>query len=182
MAKYDESTWRKARNDYEVVGLTYKRIYEEYGISISSLKRKSKEESWERLNDVIKSIDVRASGMLTSVGIRKIKEIREELGENYSVMDEPLILMFATNYQLWLNIEAQIMKEGYTAISSKRTEYLSPAFLAKTQVEKKIITIATQLGISLLSRKKMGIEAGSKKKEASLFDIVDEIEDVKIEL
>ena len=182
MAKYSEETWEAVRHDYEAVGLTYKALHEEYGISISSLKRRSKDHNWERLNNVIKSVDVISSGMLTSTVLRKVKEIREELGENYSAMDEPLILMFASNFQMWLNIEAEIMRTGYTSVSSKGTEYLSPSFLARSQVEKKLITISNQLGISLASRKKMGLESGTKKKSSSLFDIVDEIEEVKIDL
>lgn len=129
--------------------------------------RKPKEKEIIALNNPHKSI-------LGKTATRKIEEIKEELGSQYSPVDEPLIVMYAKSYERYIDLERRLglSVDKIIAVSNKTgSEYLSPLFTATLAIQKNLVTIANQLGLSIASRKKLGL---SFKKEdegqTSIFD------------
>lgn len=115
--------------------------------------------------------------ILGKTALRKIEEIKHELGKNYSNLDEPLIVMYAKSYEHYIKLEGKLAIEGYTIMSPKTGgKYLNPTFSALQSVQKTLVTIANQLGLSMTSRKALGLKLGDgTPKEQSLFDYVEQI-------
>lgn len=157
-------------------------IAKDFGISHTQLNKIVKKEGWTRY---IPAVSVSNSNVeeksphveiLGRTALRKIEEIKHELGENYSNLDEPLIVMYAKSYEHYISLESKLLVEGYTVISPKTGgRYLNPTFSALQSVQKTLVTIANQLGLSMISRKTLGLRLGEKPKEQSLFDYVEQI-------
>lgn len=157
-------------------------IAEEFDTSHTTINKKIKKEGWKRY---VTAVGVSNSNVeeksphveiLGRTALRKIEEIKHELGENYSNLDEPLIVMYAKSYEHYISLESKLLVEGYTVISPKTGgRYLNPTFSALQSVQKTLVTIANQLGLSMISRKTLGLRLGEKPKEQSLFDYVEQI-------
>jgi len=183
--------WDLIRSEYEETPKSERLIAEEHGIAhgtIQTRRRKDKKagDEWIRKNhvDIVKDkalINSRKP-ILNQTGLRKIEEIKLELGENYSVLDEPLVIAFALNYQKWVDVQYELVGKSSIAESSKGTEYISPYESLAKMYESAFIKIAGQLGLSLASRKRMKLNPKSDTEEASLFDIVDELGECDVDV
>lgn len=158
-------------------------IAKDFGISHTQLNKIVKKEGWPRY---VPAVGVSSSEVenikphveiLGRTALRKIEEIKHELGDKYSNLDEPLIVMYAKSYEHYISLEGKLAIEGYTIMSPKTGgRYLNPTFSALQSVQKTLVTIANQLGLSMISRKTLGIKLGDgKPKEESLFEYVDRI-------
>lgn len=119
--------------------------------------------------------------ILGPIAIRKIKEVKEELGEHYSPVDEPLIVVFSKTYERYIELEQTLMTENVVKESAKGGSYLNPTFTALQAVQKTLLTYANQLGLSMTSRKLLGIKLDPRKKsEMTLFDIANNINNMDV--
>lgn len=157
-----------------------------HSISRNGLVKKSKKDVWPEFMALVKtsSVTIVTSGgtnpheqILGGIALRKIDELKKELGENYSHIDEPLIVCYAKTYERYIDLEIQMSTQEVVSISRKTgSEYLNPLFNAIQMTQKTLVTIGNQLGLSIYSRKRMGIKLGEdSEKGGSLFDFANDI-------
>lgn len=156
--------------------MSIRAIARRYGVSHTAVNKKAKIEGWRRYAPAVKvtknDVEKRHKMVLGRVALRKIEEIKNELGQNYSHVDEPLIVMYAKNYEKWLQLAIEVDEEGEVVVSPKTgAKYLNPKFSAMKSIEKTLVTIANQLGLSIASRKKLGIDFNQKDRGPTLFDV-----------
>jgi len=177
--------WEFIRTEYEETTKSVRLIARENDITHGAIQRRAKKNSWKKF-DVDAVVNDKAlvgkNPILGKIALRKVRELREELGDNYSSMDEALIAMYASNYELWIEQMIIVKKEGIIATSSKGSEYLSANFTALLPLQKSIISISNQLGLSISSRKRMGMSIKSDQSESSLFDLNVELGDYELDV
>lgn len=157
-----------------------------YGVSRQGISKKAKKEKWGDFVPLSKKAPVTTTAdgvtnphdkILGSIAMRKIEELKKELGENYSHVDEPLIVCYAKAYERYIDLEMQMSSQNVVSTSVKTgAEYLNPLFNAIQMTQKTLVTIGGQLGLSIYSRKKMGLKLGEDTdKGGGLFDFADDI-------
>jgi len=173
--------WDLVKKEYETTTDSLRAIAQRHGTNHTQIRKKADLGGWINKDRVSKipSVSNAHNKILNRVALRKIEEIKEELGEKYSSVDEPLIVMYAKNYERYLELEQTLLLEGVIAFSPKTgASYMSPTFTASLAVQKNLVTIANQLGLSIASRKKLDITLGQKEDEGqSIFDFTSEIND-----
>lgn len=195
----NEIDWESVKFEYENIKISDVKLAEKYGTYNVNIKRKAVEGGWKKykkqfLKDAAKSQeDIQNSSsqipshykkILGTVALRKIKEIRDELGANYSTADEGLIVMYGKTYQRYLELESIVDKDGYVKMSYKTGgTYMNPYFSALLAVGKNLISVGDKLGLSIESRKKLGIFPGEKEDAAKgLFDLLEDFSKHEIEI
>jgi len=176
--------WEHIREEYESTDFPVREIARRNDVTHGAIQRRAKKETWIRI-DVASVVSDKAlvgkDGILGPVSLRKIEEVKKELGENYSPLDEPLIAAFALNYEKWITTQKIIMEEGSVIMSSKGSVYISPYENLAKMYEGTFIKISGQLGLSVASRKRIGMPTKSDTEDASLFDMnMDDYEDVDV--
>jgi len=156
-----------------------------YGVSRQGISKKSKKEEWGDFVPLSKKAPVTTTSdgvtnphdkILGAIAMRKIEELKKELGENYSHVDEPLIVCYAKAYERYIDLEVQMSTQDVVSSSSKGGKYLNPLFNAIQMTQKTLVTIGGQLGLSIYSRKKMGLKLGEEgDKVGGLFDFANDI-------
>ena len=185
---YDENT-EMAKVEHETVGTSLRALAKKYGIPRNKITKIAKDDNWKKYRSSGESAEKEVAQtaphaqILGTTAIRKIKEVKEELGEHYSSVDEPLIVVFAKTYERYIELERDLMNEDIVLKGAKGGDYLSPRFTALQAVQKTLLTYANQLGLSMTSRKALGIKLGSgKKSEISLFDIAEDINNMDVSI
>ena len=175
--------------EYEGGPISARALAAKYDFPRNKLNKIIKDDNWTKF---VPSVSSAKKGMaqtashtpiLGVIAIRKIKEVKEELGEFYSPVDEPLIVVFSKTYERYIQIEQTLMTEDIVLSGSKGGNYLNPTFTALQAVQKTLLTYANQLGLSMTSRKTLGIKLGSaEKSEKTLFDIAEDINSIDISI
>ena len=187
---YDENT-EFAKLEYETVGTSARKLAEKYSIPRNKLNKIIKSDKWLKYGssqgDAKSNTAPTAphAPILGTIAMRKIQEVREELGEHYSPVDEPLIVVFAKTYERYIELEKKLMNKGEEIVmtGAKGGSYLNPIFTALQAVQKTLLTYANQLGLSMTSRKLLGIKLNNgKKSEMSLFDIASDVNSMSVEI
>lgn len=165
----------EAKKKVEETKDSMRSIAKDHGTNHVSLKNFAEKHGWDMSHRVSKKVSKPHNPhnkILGTVALRKIEELKEELGDKYSPIDEPLIVMYAKSYERYIELEQDISINGVIAISIKTgAEYLSPTFTASLAIQKNLVTIANQLGLSLASRKKLNINFQKlNDKQSSIFD------------
>ena len=183
---------KSAKFDYENEGIGFSTLAKRYGKNHTFWWRKAKSEGWtkyEASSDVIekkeseplsqKSFD----GILSTVAVRKIKEIVEELGSHYSPIDEPVLVVYAKSYEYFIKLSKQVDEEGISLVSPKTGSlYANPNFNSWLAVGKNIASIGEKIGVTEAARRRIGITLGADDKTESLFDFVDKMMDENIDV
>lgn len=181
---YEDIDWDSMQWDYENKKIGMKKLGEKYGTYPMQISREAKKREWVKYDPIKIALDnhekkpavVNPNGMLDTVAVRKIQEIVKELGDNYSPVDEPLVVMYAKNYQRYLNLETVVDAEGVTCMSPKTgATYMNPNFSALQAVISNMAKLGDKLGLSIASRKRIGLSLGADDKTQSLFDLVDDM-------
>jgi len=187
-AGYDEKL-ETMKGEYEGGPISARALAAKYDFPRNKLNKIIKDESWTKYvppaSRAKKSTAPTAPHLpiLGSIAIRKIKEVKEELGEHYSSVDEPLIVVFAKTYERYIELEQTLITENVVLSGAKGGNYLNPTFTALQAVQKTLLTYANQLGLSMISRKTLGIKLGSGiKSEKTLFDIAEDINSMEVEI
>lgn len=164
---------------------SYRSIAQEFGTNHTQIGNLVKIHNWnvEHRNSKISNISTTATkphnAILGKTALRKIEEIKKELGKQYSPVDEPLIVMYAKSYERYIELEEKLGLgvDRIIAISSKTgAEYMSPHFTATLAIQKNLVTIANQLGLSIASRKKLGLNFKKDDDgQTSIFDFAAEL-------
>ena len=170
--------WENIREEYESTGLPVREIARRNDVTHGAIQRRAKKENWSRVDIDAVVTDkalVGSKGILGRVAIRKIEEVKDILGSNYSPLDEPLVAAFALNYEKWIEAQKIIQEEGSTVMSAKGSVYISPYENLAKMYENTFTKIASQLGLSVASRKRLSLSTKSDTEEASLFDIAQDL-------
>ncbi len=182
--EYGDIDWESMRWDYENSKIGMKKLGAKYGTYPMQISREAKKRKWIKYDPIKIALDsyksklavVNPNGILNTVAVRKIQEIVEVLGDNYSPVDEPLVVMYAKNYQRYLRLESIVDVEGEVAISPKTgATYLSPTFVALQGVISNMSKLGDKLGLSIAARSRIGMSLTPEEKTKSLFDLVVEI-------
>ena len=176
-----------AKFDYENKKTSLSKLAATYGGYPVFWQREIKKGEWVKYKPPEKKGDIntitlsRFDGILSTVAVRKVKEIVEELGMHYNKIDEPMIIVYAKSYEYFIKLSRDVDSEGIALMSSKTGSfYSSPKFNAWLAVGKNIASIGEKLGITIAARKRIGIQLGADDKTASLFDFVDKMQDEKL--
>lgn len=178
--------WDSIKLEVEGTDKSVRAIALEYGISHTLVNKKIKTENWKRYVPTMSVSNYDAENphiaVLGKTAIRKIDEVKRELGKNYSSVDEPLIVMYAKSYERYIELEKKVQQEGYISVSYKTgSTYINPTFNALQMVQKTLVTIANQLGLSMLSRKQLGLKLGNQPSmEQSIFDFANDINQLSV--
>lgn len=183
--------WDFIKSEYEETTKSIRLIAEQNNITHGAIQaqiRKAKKNGneWVRKDheEIVKDkalINSRKP-LLKKIALRKIEEIKLELGERYSVLDEPLIVAFAKSYELWISARLIIEDEGSISKSSKGSPYISPYENLAQMHLGNFTKIAGQLGLSIASRKRLKLDPKSDTEEDSLFDILDELNEDDVDV
>ncbi len=170
--------WVNIRDEYESTDTPIREIARRNDITHGAIQRRAKKEHWVRIDIDAVVTDkalVGKKGILGRVAIRKIEEIKEILGSNYSPLDEPLVVSFALNYEKWIAAQKIIQDKGSTVISEKGSVYISPYENLAKMYENTFIKISSMLGLNVASRKRLSLPTKSDTEEVSLFDITKDL-------
>jgi len=177
--------WKHIKSEYEETLKSVRSIARENDIAHATIQKKAKKEEWIKLDEnLIGDKDlITTSSFLGKTAIRKIKELISELGADYSSVDEPLIIMFASNYEMWIDLQIKLKETGITCTSPKGGSYLSAEFNALKSVEKTLTNIANSFGLSLSSRKRLGINSNNNQNNnSSIFDLANAVNDIEVDI
>ena len=177
--------WDFIKSEYEETTKSVRLIATENGVSHGAIQQRIKKEKWIRTSlDVVtdKMLVKSRNPILKKHALRKIDEIQKELGADYSVLDEPLVIAFALNYQKWIATQEILLEENSIGMSSKGSLYISPYENLAKMYENSFIKIAGQLGLSLASRKRIGMSPKSDTEEASLFDLASDLHNCDVDV
>jgi len=178
--------WEDIKLKVEGSSTSIRAIAREHDISDTTIRKKIKKEEWVRYVPTVqgRKKEVQShKNILGQIALRKLYELKEELGENYNPVDEPLIVMYAKNYERYIELEIEMADEGVVAMSAKTgATYINPVFNALQMVIKNLAVLGDKLGLSIESRKKLNLQLGKKAETPSLFDIVSGFNDMEIEI
>ncbi len=178
-----------AKFDYENEDITLAILAERYGKYPMFWTREAKKGGWtkhEASSDVTQKRPITQKsfdGILSTVAVRKIKEIVEELGEHYSPIDEPVLVVYAKSYEYFIKLSKKVDEDGISLVSPKTGSlYANPNFNSWLAVGKNIASIGEKIGVTEAARRRIGITLGGDDKTESLFDFVDKMMDEDIDV
>ncbi len=172
--------WESIRWDYENVECTLGDLVDKYGSYKMQISRKAKKEEWIKFDAVTRSLENKdvtttpnPAGILSTVAVRKIQEIITELGDDYSPVDEPMVVMYGKTYQEYLKLVSLVDAEGDVLYSPKTgAAYTNPRFNNLQAMQNNLTKLGDRLGLSIASRKRIGLTFKREEKTQSLFDLV----------
>ena len=178
MCSFIVADMESVRSEYEVSGSTFKALSAKYGISIYHIKKSFKSDDWERFDHLPVPSEIRNSGLLTSIGIRKFAEILQSIGDRYDSSMSTLVSLLAIAYQKWLSLELEMAKttNSHKYETLRGTEALSADFIAMDKIKKEIVTYSDKLGISVVTKHRMGLRPKLDTDTPNLLDILDDVD------
>jgi len=115
----------------------------------------------------------------------EFEKIRENLGDKITIVDEPILIILANQYALYLELQETVQKEGVVLYNDKgRASFINPNQNALQSIIKNISSISKEFGLTLASRKRQKINLDREDKENSIFDLgnnltnSDDLEDI----
>jgi len=174
--------WASVKWEFENVKCSLRVLANKYKTYPMNISRKARDESWVKFDPVTQALENRVAttpnpqGMLDTIAVRKIQEIITELGDNYSPVDEPMVVMYGKTYQEYLKLASLVDKEGDVLYSPKTgAAYTNPRFNNLQAIQNNLTKLGDRLGLSISSRKKIGLTFKKEEKTQSLFNLVDDL-------
>ena len=182
------------RNEYENTKVSYRKLSEKYGVNKSKICRISRKEKWVKYDPKKKLVASPKSEPTTkenndfnsryrekqekykNIPYEKINKIKTELGGHYTEVDEPLIVMYGDLYQKYLILTELISEEGDLVVSDKGVSYTNPRFNNYLAIIERLSKLGDKLGLSISSRKRMGLVLGETK-QLTIFDFLKDIDE-----
>jgi P27 family predicted phage terminase small subunit len=170
-----------ARQSYESENISFRGLSARYGCSHTYWQSLAKKEGWKKYippfvptvieRENLENIETPTEplSLLTPLALRKIEEIKNELGDLYSSLDEQLMMMYVLAYQRSLRLEKIVQKEGEVIYTDKGTPYFSPWYSALLASNKEMHLIGRDFGMSVVSRTKNSLNFGQKNNEPDFF-------------
>ena len=166
-SKYDLKAIEKALND----GVSYSEISTRYSINRGYISKLAKKYNWEISNKKTEVNTVKH--LIDDVAIAKFNQMKDTLGKQVTVIDEPILIILANQYATYIELEKKVKTEGITLYNDKgRPSFINPTYNAMQSVIKTLAAISKEFGLTIASRKRHNINiAGEGKKEKSIFNI-----------
>ena len=182
-----------AKWEFENKKISLVKIAEKYGRNSMYWSRLSRELGWikyEIVNDEsLVTKDKNAEGqktkaevvfvdphnILTVVAARKVNEVMEELGDNYSPMDEPLIMAYGVLYQEFLRLASLVSIEGDLVENDKGVTYTNPRYNNFLAIIERMAKLGDRFGMSVVSRKRAGIMLGKRTEQKGFWDMLENV-------
>jgi len=177
--------WDGVRVAYEDSSDDIESISTAFDVHVRTISKKASAESWVKLDVSVVTESALVSGdnpIICGVGIRKMAEIKESLGDDYDPVDEALILMYSENYQSWIEVCIDLKKEGFRIEGSRGNLVINPLFRIKESIESRLSKLSSKLGLSIAERKHLGRESGKSRQTNSLFDLEEEISRLSLDI
>ena len=162
-SKYD---WKEIEKDYNK-GLTYDDISQRYGVSKSQISKQAKARGWESRKETLENVSVHLND---NVALELYKQIKYELGEQLTIVDDPLLSVLSNQYSRYVRLEKIVQDEGEVITSPKGGQYLSPNYTALLSSIKQLSTIAKDFGLTLKARKSSHIMTETARNKEFDYD------------
>ena len=185
-----DDIWILIRKEYENTKISMAKLAKKYGTYAMEISRMNQAEKWKKYKPTSISVTIEKEthtlepcfvnpfDILGETGTRKVKEIIKELGDTYSPVDEPLLISYAESYERYLRLVLIVNTQGEVVTSPKTgASYMNPSFSALQSVKSDMAKLGDRLGLSISSRKRLNLQIGQKEKTASLFDLIDDLDD-----
>ena len=170
--------WENIKIEYETGKYPNTAIADKYGITESAIRKKAKAEEWEKpLKDKTSAKRRKKSHLNGDIAKEKFEDIKEELGTQMSSLDNPLLVALCNQYERYVNLEKRVINEGEVIISPRTgASYLNPTYNALQSSLKTLATLSKEFGLTVASRKRVGVEIANKDDEKdSIFNIMSKI-------
>jgi P27 family predicted phage terminase small subunit len=111
-------------------------------------------------------------GAVGEIAVKKFDEIVKEYKDDIQIVDMTLIAAFCNSFAAVLELQSEVRAEGRVLISPKGTTYTNPTYNALCREQSNMASLAKDLGLSILSRKRAGIVPASVSEDAnSIFNL-----------
>ncbi|MEN4053282.1 phage terminase small subunit P27 family [Sulfurimonas sp. NWX79] len=159
-----------------------------HGCSESHIRNLTSRHGWNnpRKRNKHNSHDEVTPGMhgdlIDMVAVRKFEEIKREREGYLTKADETLLITLANQFARYIRLEKEVLKEGEVIISQKGAPYLNPKFNALQSAAKMLATLGKEFGLSIASRKRANIENKEVDDKESMFNIMEAIQDIDVDV
>lgn len=175
--------WEFIQSEYEETDKSIRRIAEENGVSEGTIRSRIKKNKWEKCSrsSEVTQMLVTKSRSIGGVAAKKVREIVEILGERYNPSFEPMIVVFTSNYEMWLELNEKMRISGMIDVTSKGTKQASIEFIMMKEVEKTLREYASYIGLSMSEAMQLGLKGTSDQTDTILSDLGKKVSQRKIE-
>ena len=170
--KYD---WKLIENDVLNDNLSFSEIAEKHGIDRSYLHKQAKKRNWTREKSTKStSVDLLESTFISDVAKDRYYLTKDKMGDVLTIIDDNILIPLVNMYARMIELEGIVKKEGVSVISPKTgAPYQNPNYNALLSATKSVASLGKELGLTVSSRKRVGISQKSDTKEESIFDKID---------
>lgn len=173
--------WKAIEKDYIAGELTISDISDKYKIDKGYLHREAKKRNWVRAkvkkSTAPKLID---NAFISEIAKEKYEAIKSKMGDTLTELDDIALIPLCNQYARMINLEQVVLKEGVTIISSKGVPYANPNYNALLTTVKTVASLSKELGLTVSSRKKIGVVPKSDSKKDDIFDIASITEEIDV--
>lgn len=173
---------QKLKADVEDGSLSRAKLAEMYGCSESNIRKLIKKHGWK---DPRKRAGANGANddLIDATAAKKFEEIKAELGDQITKSDEMLLSALSNQFSRYVRLEREVMKEGEVVISAKGSPYLNPKYNALQSAAKTLTTLGKEFGLSIASRKRVGIQPETRKEDnEGIFAIAASLNDMDIDV
>ena len=166
--------WLEIEKDYSL-GMSHGDLCRKYGISKAYLSETAKKKGWSFAADTVANTP---SQFINDTARAEFEKIINNLGDKITIVDEPILIILANQYAVYLELQETVKKEGTVLYNEKgRASFINPNQNAMQSVIKNISSISKEFGLTLASRKRQKINIETEdKKDKSIFDIANSFE------
>lgn len=178
--KYD---WDFIQSEYQETDKSIRKIAKENNISEGAIRSRIKKHKWEKptRSEEISQMMVTKSTPIRGNAAKIMREIINILGERYNPSFEAMIVIFVSNYELWIDVREQMINSGGAiSTTSKGTKQASVEFIVMKEIEKTLREYASYIGLSMAELIQIGLNKQSSKEENSISDLAKEAYERKI--
>lgn len=178
------------KREYENTKTSFAKLGVKYGIHSKQIQLYAKKHKWVKFNpeEVLDLTTIEAQELNAVVPMGEsdiVKNIKAVLGLYYRPIDDILIMAYVDSYLTCLELKGVIATQGRVMVSEKTNgHYLNPNVNLLQAEKNNLIKIGKELGINTASRIRLGmdIEKHEDKDRPSIFDMVDGIMDMEIDI
>jgi len=184
--KSKDIDWETIKKVYETEQISNVALAAAHNITESAIRRRAKKEGWKKFEtkkphpyNVIKEknhTDENGNFFIDNEAKKQFKSLKNRLGDQITAVDEPLLVALCNQNSRYKTLEKRVIKEGEVTISSKGVPYLNPTYNALQSTLKTMATLSKEFGLTIASRKRVGVSTSVDDK-GGLFDLIATIKD-----
>lgn len=166
---------KEIQREYETSKTSFAKLGLKHEIAHKKIQAYGKKHGWIKFNPLV-VLDVEVE---EPQGHKVYEDVKAILGGSYRDIDSVLISMYTDSYTAYIELKNLVDEEGRIIISEKTgSRYINPNVNLLQTERNNIIKLGKELGINTSTRIRLGIEIeNNEKKEASIFDILDNLDE-----